>query len=109
MPLWAGYPTVQARTLVRFGAAFLATTLVAFAVLLLEPSLWEAVKTFWDRTIAFQLGRNSPFSLWEWGQYHAQGIPDLGFLQPVVAVGQSRSRWSRSSCRGSRAPCSSPR
>ncbi len=87
VPLWAGYPTVRARTLVRFGAAFLATTLVAFAVLLLEPSLWEAVKTFWNRTIAFQLGRNSPFSLWEWGQYHAQGIPDLGFLQPVVAVG----------------------
>jgi len=86
VPLWVGYPALRARTLVRFGAAFVAVTLVAFSVLLLEPNLWDAVETFWERTIAFQLGRNSPFSLWEWGQYHAKGIPDLGFLQPVVAV-----------------------
>ena len=84
--LWAGYPKLAARTLARFGAAFLGVTLLAFSVLLLEPSLWGAVETFWERTLAFQLGRNSPFSIWEWGQYHAQGIPDLGFLQPVVAV-----------------------
>ena len=31
-------------------------------------------------------GRDSPFSIWGWGQYHAEGIPDLGFLQPVVEV-----------------------
>ena len=87
VPLWAGYPSLEARSLVRFGAAFLGVTLVAFSVLLLEPGLWGAIETFWERTISFQLGRNSPFSVWEWGQYHAQGIPDLGFLQPVVAVG----------------------
>ncbi|MCS7007924.1 MAG: hypothetical protein NZL88_10255, partial [Gaiellaceae bacterium] len=33
----------------------------------------------------FQLERDSPFSLWGWGQYHAAGIPDLGFVQPVLA------------------------
>jgi hypothetical protein len=87
VPLWAGYPALAARTVARFGAAFLGVTLIAFSVLLLEPGLWGAVETFWERTIGFQLGRDSPFSLWEWGQYHAQGIPDLGFLQPVVAVG----------------------
>ncbi len=87
VPLWAGYPALTARSLARFGAAFLGITLLAFSVLLLEPSLWGAIETFWERTLAFQLGRNSPFSLWEWGQYHAEGIPDLGFLQPVVAVG----------------------
>jgi len=54
--------------------------------LLLEPDLWTAVDTFWERTVAFQLGRDSPFSLWEWGQYHARGIPDLGFVQPVAAA-----------------------
>jgi hypothetical protein len=86
-PLWAGYPSVRVRTLVRFGVAFLAATVLAFAVLLLEPDLWTAVQTFWERTIAFQLGRDSPFSLWEWGQYHAAGIPDLGLFQPVLAVG----------------------
>ena len=55
-------------------------------MLLLEPDLVEAARTFWSRTIGFQSGRDSPFSLWGWGQYHAQGIPDLGFLQPVVAA-----------------------
>jgi hypothetical protein len=85
-PLWASYPTLELRRLLRFAAAFLAATVVAFAILLLEPSLWDAVRTFWERTIGFQSGRDSPFSIWGWGQYHAQGIPDLGFLHPVVVV-----------------------
>ena len=85
-PLWASYPALRLRTVVRFAAAFVATTAAAFTVLLLEPSLWGAVETFWERTIEFQLERDSPFSLWEWGQYHAQGIPDFGFVQPVLAV-----------------------
>jgi hypothetical protein len=85
-PLWATYPVVELRRVVRFAAGFLAATLVVFSILLLEPSLWEAIRTFWERTIGFQSGRDSPFSIWGWGQYHARGIPDLGFLQPVVAV-----------------------
>jgi hypothetical protein len=84
-PLWATYPTVSVARIVRFGLAFAGATVAAFAILLLEPALWDAVRTFWDRTIGFQSGRDSPFSLWGWGQYHAEGIPDLGFLQPVVA------------------------
>jgi hypothetical protein len=59
---------------------------IAFTLLLLEPSLWDAVRTFWDRTIGFQAGRDSPFSMWGWGQYHAEGIPDFGFLAPAFAV-----------------------
>jgi len=85
-PLWASYPRLDLGRLVRFAAAFALATLVSFVILLLEPDLWEAVRTFWDRTVGFQAGRDSPFSLWGWGQYHAQGIPDLGFLQPVLAV-----------------------
>lgn len=85
-PLWASYPQVDARRLVRFGVAFAAATLAAFAILLLEPSLWAALRAFWDRTLAFQLGRESPFSLWGWGQYHAEGIPDFGFAKPILAV-----------------------
>jgi hypothetical protein len=83
-PLWATYPTLAARTLVRFALAFAAASVAALAVLLLEPGLWDALRTFWDRTIGFQLQRDSPFSLWGWGQYHARGIPDLGFLQPAL-------------------------
>ena len=85
-PLWACYPTLELRRLVRFALAFAVTTLVSFVILLLEPNLWDAIRTFWSRTIGFQAGRDSPFSLWGWGQYNAEGIPDLGFLQPVFAV-----------------------
>src|SRR5262249_43402364 len=83
-PLWATYPTAKVRDLVRYGIAFIVATVAAFLVLLLEPSLWSAIETFWDRTIQSQVTRESPFSIWGWGQYHARGIPDLGFLQPVV-------------------------
>jgi hypothetical protein len=86
-PLWAGYPALRTRSLLRFAGAFAAATVAAFTILLLEPSLWEAVRTFWARSIDYQTSRDSPFSLWGWGQYHASGIPDLGFVQPVLAVG----------------------
>ena len=29
---------------------------------------------------------HSPFSPWDWGQYHARGIPDLGWLQPILQL-----------------------
>jgi hypothetical protein len=83
-PLWATYPSYDLRRVLRFALAFAVATALAFSILLLEPSLWGAVRTFWDRTIGYQAGRDSPFSIWGWGQYHAKGIPDLGFLQPVV-------------------------
>jgi hypothetical protein len=85
-PLWASYPSLSSRQLLRFGLAFAAASVAAFTVLLLEPSLLDALRTFWNRTIGFQAGRDSPFSLWGWGQYRAAGIPDLGFVQPALAV-----------------------
>ena len=86
-PLWLTYGSgFHARQLARFAAAFGVATLVVFSVLLLEPSLVDAVRTFWDRTLGFQLDRESPFSIWGWGQYHARGIPDLESLQTVVQV-----------------------
>jgi hypothetical protein len=39
---------------------------------------------FVDRTIRFQVGRDSPFSIWDWGQYHARGIPSLKIGQYVL-------------------------
>ena len=85
-PLWASYPRFDLGRVARFAAAFALATLVSFVILLLEPDLWEAIRTFWERTVGFQAGRDSPFSLWGWGQYHAEGIPDLGFLQPALVV-----------------------
>jgi hypothetical protein len=54
--------------------------------MLLEPSLGSALRTFWDRTLAYQLDRHSPFSLWDWGQYHARGIPDLAPVKTVLEI-----------------------
>jgi hypothetical protein len=69
-----------------FVAGFLAATLAAFWILLLEPDPLHAASVFWDRTFGWQVGRDSPFSIWGWGQYHADGIPDLGWLQSVAIV-----------------------
>src|SRR5207237_609040 len=54
--------------------------------LLFEPSLWGGMKTFYVRTIKSQVDRESPFSLWDWRQYHAKGIPDLHRLQQALEV-----------------------
>jgi hypothetical protein len=87
VPLWLTYPSGLRRApSLRFVAAFVGATALAFAILLLEPSLRDAVRTFWDRTVAFQFDRDSPFSIWDWGQYHARGIPDLASAQTVVQV-----------------------
>jgi hypothetical protein len=100
-PLWLAYPDgLRVRSTARFVLAFAAATLAAFAVLLLEPDLGHALRTFWDRTIGFQLDRESPFSVWGWGQYHAAGIPDLGWLRTaleplVVALAVAAAIWPR--------------
>jgi hypothetical protein len=84
-PLWASYPDAlrRPREKLAFVAAFAVATLVAFSVLLLEPHPLHAVDIFWKRTISWQIGRDSPFSLWDWRQYHA-GLPDLHVLQWVL-------------------------
>ncbi len=84
-PLWATYPERRLRPAALFLAAFVAATLAAFWVLLLEPDSLGAVRTVWDRTIGHQLGRESPFSLWDWRQYHA-GLPDLHLVQRALQV-----------------------
>ncbi|HUK94318.1 MAG TPA: hypothetical protein VLU96_04605 [Gaiellaceae bacterium] len=86
-PLWASYPDAlgQLRAKLAFVAAFLAATLVAFSILLLEPNPIHAAHVFWDRTLGWQIGRDSPFSIWDWRQYHA-GLPDLHVLQRVLEV-----------------------
>jgi hypothetical protein len=81
-PLWLTYPT--GRPSRRFIAGFLAATLVAFSVVLLEPSPLHELRVFWDRTVTWQVGRDSPFSIWDWRQYYARGLPDLKILQHVL-------------------------
>jgi hypothetical protein len=85
LPLWGGYPEARRPTgKAAFSAGFVLATLLAFSILLLEPNPAHAARVFWNRTFGWQVGRDSPFSIWGWGQYHAAGIPDLGWLQQVV-------------------------
>ena len=67
-------------------SAFALATLAAFSILLLEPDPLHAARVFVERTFGFQLDRESPFSLWGWGQYHAAGMPDLHLVQQVLQV-----------------------
>jgi hypothetical protein len=86
VPLWATYPEPfrRPRTKVVFAIGFLAATLLSFWVLLLEPNPLHAAGVFFNRTVRWQFGRDSPFSLWDWRQYHAAGIPDLQLVQQVL-------------------------
>ena len=87
LPLWAGFPEARRpRPMVLFTLALVLGTMLSFFVLLLEPSPWHAARVFWDRTIPTQVGRESPFSVWDWRQYHARGLPNLQIPQIVLEV-----------------------
>jgi hypothetical protein len=84
VPLWLTYPTPGSRRR-RAVIAFALTTALAFWVLFLGNPLHEA-RVFYLRTFDIQFDRTSPFSLWDWGQYHIRGLPDLRWLQHVLQV-----------------------
>jgi hypothetical protein len=81
-PLWLTYP--DRRPSPRAIAGFVGASLVAFSVVLFEPSPLHELRVFWDRTISWQVGRDAPWSLWDWGQYHARGLPSLRVVQHVL-------------------------
>jgi hypothetical protein len=83
-PMWLTYP--GRRPSGRFALGFVAATLVAFSVLILQPDPFHEAHAFWTRTVGFQIGRAAPWSLWDWGQYHARGLPDLHIVQRVLQV-----------------------
>ncbi len=84
LPLWASYPERRLKPALRFAGGAALATAAAFSILLLEPNLGHALRVFFDRTVRWQVGRDSPFSLWDWGQYHARGIPDLHLVQRAL-------------------------
>jgi hypothetical protein len=84
-PLWLTYSDRgDRRQALRFVAGFAGASLAALSVLLLEPNPFRAAWTLVDRTVVTQVTRESPFSLWDWGQYRAAGIPDLHLVQLVL-------------------------
>jgi hypothetical protein len=60
-------------------AVFLAVFVAVTALLLAGPAVDPGLSTFWDRTISFQVGRDSPFSIW--GQ-----VASLDWLHTAVKV-----------------------
>jgi hypothetical protein len=85
-PLWLTYPAAGRAPARRFATAFALATVAAFAILLLEPEPLHAARVFAERTLGFQLDRESPFSIWGWGQYEARGVPDLHRVQQALQV-----------------------
>jgi hypothetical protein len=87
LPLWLGYPEARRGRGALFTLlGFVVATFAAFSILLLAGvhNVPHEVRVFYDRTIGFQKGRESPFSIWDWRQYHAKGIPDLQWPQRVL-------------------------
>jgi hypothetical protein len=84
LPLWASYPSAAKwpRQQLLFLGGVAAATALGFWMLLLEPDPLHAARVFWDRTFGWQLGRPSPFSIWDWQEY--PGFPDLHVLQTIL-------------------------
>ena len=86
VPLWLTYPRAGWRKSVVFSAAFIATTLLSFWALFLGGDPLHEFRVFYERSFQIQADRSSPFSLWDWGDYHAEGLPDLKWLQRVLQL-----------------------
>jgi hypothetical protein len=86
IPLWASYPDWRrfGRQKLTYLGGFLLGTALSFWILLLEPHPLHAARVFWDRTFGWQLGRSSPFSIWDWDEY--PGMPDLHHVQTGLKV-----------------------
>jgi hypothetical protein len=85
-PMWLTYPELRwrPRAVTAYVGGFALATIAAFSILLLDPHPIAAAHVFYKRTIESQIDRSSPFSLWDWRQYHARGLPDLHLLQKIL-------------------------
>jgi hypothetical protein len=85
-PLWLSYPELRRPRLLTAVAGFAVATVAALSILFFDPLSLHTLRVFWERTVWIQVTRHSPFGLWDWGQYHAKGIPDLHVVQKVLQV-----------------------
>jgi uncharacterized membrane protein len=85
LALWSRHPFPQAgrhRGPLRYVAGLALVVVASGWVILLDGG--DGARAFWSRTLGFQLGRDSPFSLW--GQYPWLRPVQIG-LAVVVAIG----------------------
>ncbi len=79
-PLWMMHEGARRRPIVDFILGGIGIVLLTFWVLLLDGQPLEALKLFYEKTIAFQGARETPWTIFT-------QVPALGFLQqPLLAA-----------------------
>ncbi len=79
-PLWLMHDGARRRPMVDFVLGGLGVALLTFWVVLLDGRPVEAARLFFEKTVAFQGGRETPWTIFS-------QVPALGFLQqPILAA-----------------------
>jgi hypothetical protein len=83
-PLFASYGRRRVREAALFALAFAAVTILVYVPVIPNGGL----STLWDRTVGFQLGRDSPFSIWgQHDQLHTfQDLVKAAAIALAIAV-----------------------
>jgi Glycosyltransferase family 87 len=92
--LWARSPFPRGRPwrgVKRFAVGVATAGVLTGWVLLLDGLV--GVRAFWSRTIGYQFGRDSPFSIW--GQYPGLRPLQLGLIALVAVAAIAVARWPR--------------
>jgi hypothetical protein len=94
LPLWSRHPFPRGgswRRLPPFAAGLALAVALTGWVLLLDGL--DGVRSFWSRTVGYQLDRDSPFSLW--GQYPGLRPVQIGLMLVVALAAVAVLRWPR--------------
>lgn len=93
LTLWSRrpFPRGEGRQLLPFAGGVALAVPVLGWVLLLDGL--DGVTAFWSRTIGYQLGRDSPFSIW--GQYPALRPLQIAIMVLVAVAALALLRWPR--------------
>ena len=94
LPLWSRRPfprPAPGRNLLPFAGGLAIAAVLTGWVLLLDGS--NGLRAFWSRTVGYQLGRDSPFSIW--GQHPGLRPVQIGLMVVVGLAAIAVLRWPR--------------
>jgi hypothetical protein len=94
LPLWSRRPFPRpspGRQLLPYIAGLAGALVLTGWVILLDGG--DGVRAFWSRTIGYQLGRESPFSVW--GQHPGLRPVQIGLMAMVAVAAIAVLRWPR--------------
>jgi hypothetical protein len=95
LPLWSRRPFPRGpggpRALLGYGAGLAGAVLLTGWVLLLDGL--DGLTSFWSRTVGYQLGRDSPFSIW--GQHPGLRPVQIALMALVGIAALVVLRWPR--------------